>query len=218
MGFPLKVFVAYDVDAEAGARLIDRQLRRRGTRTAIGDGTPFENGLPPDLVLQDLGACDVLLLVSSGEARDDPNLAVLSRLAESFGKRSVSCRPGDDVTNVQKEIEDTVTDSEGALTINAGEWTITSDRADLTKLAVKLAGDGRVTGTHEAQGMTGEVNGSWKFDPGNRELSLDLESSFGLTPNQLQLELELTGEDGGTITAKDAHGLASSHAYQIRQG
>ncbi|MEU1520344.1 hypothetical protein ABZ490_51035 [Streptomyces sp. NPDC005811] len=83
---PPGVFLAYaPADADRAAAL-DGRLRADGARTALDESRDDCNGLPAEPVLQELGACDLFLLLWSRDAADDPHVQEQSRYAASFGK------------------------------------------------------------------------------------------------------------------------------------
>ncbi|MCX4768008.1 TIR domain-containing protein [Streptomyces sp. NBC_01275] len=80
------VFLAYaPADADRAAAL-DGRLRADGARTALDESRDQDDGLPAEPVLQELGACDLFLLLWSRDAADDPHVQEQYRYAASFGK------------------------------------------------------------------------------------------------------------------------------------
>ncbi|MEU3618909.1 TIR domain-containing protein [Streptomyces sp. NPDC006872] len=80
------VFLAYaPADADRAAAL-DGRLRADGARTALDESRDHSDGLPAEPVLQELGACDLFLLLWSEDAADDPHVQEQCQYAASFGK------------------------------------------------------------------------------------------------------------------------------------
>ncbi|MFG2844178.1 TIR domain-containing protein [Kitasatospora sp. NPDC048296] len=80
------VFLAHaPADAERAAAL-DARLRAAGVRTAVDESRDLSDGLPAEPVLQELGACDLFLLLWSRDAADDPHVREQRQYADSFDK------------------------------------------------------------------------------------------------------------------------------------
>ncbi|MFH8381401.1 toll/interleukin-1 receptor domain-containing protein [Kitasatospora sp. NPDC018058] len=80
------VFLAHaPADGDLAATL-DARLRAGGVRTAVDESRDLSDGLPAEPVLQELGACDLFLLLWSRDAADDPHVREQRRYADSFDK------------------------------------------------------------------------------------------------------------------------------------
>jgi hypothetical protein len=80
------VFLAFAPQDASPASSLDTLLRAGGARTAFDESRELHDGLPSEPVLQDLGACDALLLVWSRHTADDAGVSAQRRLAASFDK------------------------------------------------------------------------------------------------------------------------------------
>ncbi|MFE3199079.1 hypothetical protein [Embleya sp. NPDC059237] len=225
---------------------LDVLLRDAGVRTAVDEIRDLSDGLPAEPVLQELGACDLVLLVWSRGAAEDPHERVQCEYAASFGKSCLvwpldATAPPDgggverlplgcDVREVAAEVVRRLgVRSRGRSgaggVVEPGPWTIESDARLGEFLALELGpmgngsrDPGALTGTHRRAGLAGRVVGSWWFDDAAGRLDLDLESAFGLRPVREVRRLQLLGGDGPFLTAEDLHGIADPRRYRLTRG
>jgi len=99
--------------------------------------------------------------------------------------------------------------------IGPGGWVIESDAPEIGRLELTLLAGGGVVGTHHAVDLTGSVEGRWSFDTGAARLALHLETSFGLRPSDLDLDLLLQPGDGAAVEAEDA-GPGRRRRFRLR--
>ncbi|WP_439675291.1 hypothetical protein [Embleya sp. MST-111070] len=223
---------------------LDALLRDAGVRTAVDEIRDLSDGLPADPVLQELGACDLVLLVWSRGAAQDRHARVQCEYAASFGKSCLvwpldaTAPPeggrverlplGCDVREVAAEVVRRLgaarsrgRSGSGGV-VEPGPWTIESDPRLGEVLALELGPMGigspdraALTGTHRRAGLVGRVVGSWWFDDAAGRLDLELESAFGLRPVREVRRLQLLGGDGPFLLAEDLHGIADPRRYRL---
>ncbi|MEV7773510.1 TIR domain-containing protein [Kitasatospora sp. NPDC086791] len=161
------VFLAHaPADADRAAAL-DARLRAGGARTALDESRDLSDGLPAEPVLQELGACDLFLLLWSRAAADDPHVLEQRRYAASFDKpclvwpldatplppgegRVEQLPPGSDARAADAAVHRllgtrpatagpaTGRDPADAGSVEPGHWTIESDEPSGDSLDVRL--------------------------------------------------------------------------------
>ncbi|MFI0721680.1 hypothetical protein [Streptomyces sp. NPDC021224] len=244
---PPGVFLAYaPADAEpAGA--LDALLRAGGARTAVDEARDLSDELPAEPVLQDLGACDVLLVVWSKAAAQDAHVSQQRTHAADFDKPClVWPLDGTDVPDGADSVPQGGDASEaaaavyrlldrqppqadpapGGVAVGPGRWTIASDAQDGEVLEVELTADGspdaeqsgHLTGTHRRAGLEGKLTGRWWSAPADSRLDLELESAFGLRPVHEERHLQLRADGPDALTAQDVHGIADPRGYHLTRG
>jgi len=172
------IFLAFAQEDASRALNLDALLRAGGARTALDESRELHNGLPSEPVLQDLGACDLLLVVWSRHAAADAHVSEQRRLAASFGKpcvvRSLDPAPVPADTSRQLPPEDDDQEvvaavyrllgmrpqgkaSRPQLAVDPGCWRITSDaqHGETLKLDLTAAHDEASTAATSAGYLTG---------------------------------------------------------------
>lgn len=236
---PVGVFLDFAPADEAAARELDAFLRGHAIRTAVDRERFLQDGLPDEQVLQDLGACDLLVVIWSAAAAADERLAAHRELAESFGKRWLAYAVDDapvvpgatavlhaDDAAARSDLLRAVTPGSHppvrppvGVTVRPGVWTIERDAPPGLVLELRLTDDGRLAGTQKQAGLVGEVGGTWRFAPADAQLILDTEVRFGLRPVRTEVELQLLAAAAeGRLSAEDVHGLAAPARYTISPG
>jgi hypothetical protein len=233
------VFLSFSPHDRAVADRLDSVLRRGGVRTAVDRLRELENGLPTEPVLQDLGACDRLVVLWSRAAAQDQVVGVHRDLAASFGKPSLACLLDTDVVPPSADTVLRAAPGDGAAleqrllaavhggrpgpspaprgdtVVGPGHWRIEDDGPHPRVLSLQLGADHALRGTERSGPLTGAVSGRWRFDAENAQLDLTLDSAFGLRPVRNDLELQLLAVPGNVTAAEDVHGLASPRRYRL---
>lgn len=221
------VFLDYASDDEAAARGLDSRLRGLGLRTAVDRDRRTENDIPAEPVLQDLGACDALVLLWSAAAAADHRIGVILRTAASFGKDLLAVPV--DGTAPPPDASRTATAAEVLAAVGArpqrvdtadiilapGDWTVETGADDTYVLS--LGEDGQVRGERRTRGLTGTVTGDWTYDHSSARLTLDLAVTIGLRPQRSLLDIQLLGSGDARLTGVDVHGLAAPARYTLRR-
>ncbi|GCE02380.1 hypothetical protein EHYA_10157 [Embleya hyalina] len=212
-------------------------------RIAVDEVRESADPLPAESVLQELGACDLVVLVWSRGASRDRHVREQCEYAASFGKACV-VRPldvtappgGGDVERLPlgcgvREVAASVRRRLGARAgdgfgyggvVGPGSWTIESDARYGESLTVELgplvdgsAGPGSLTGTHRRAGLEGRVVGCWRFGAAASRLDPEPESAFGLRPVREVRRLQLLGGGDRFLAAEDLHGIADPRRYRL---
>ncbi|MEU9048212.1 MULTISPECIES: toll/interleukin-1 receptor domain-containing protein [unclassified Kitasatospora] len=213
------VFLAHaPADADRATDL-DARLRAGGARTALDESRDLSDGLPAEPVLQELGACDLFLLLWSRDAAEDPHVRAQREYAASFDKpclvwpldatalppgqgRVEQLPPGDDAREADAAVHRMLdtrpadarpggpgADPSGGAAVEPGRWTIESDAQHGESLDLELTPS---AGPADAAAPDGSVEGG---DLTGTHLRAGLKGkvtghwSFARTEGRLDLEL-----------------------------
>ncbi|GAB7184632.1 hypothetical protein ATKI12_4463 [Kitasatospora sp. Ki12] len=177
------VFLAHAPADTGRAADLDARLRAGGARTALDESRDLSDGLPAEPVLQELGACDLFLLLWSRDAAEDPHVRAQREYAASFDKpclvwpldetalppgqgREERLPPGSDARAAEAAVHRLLgARADGApaarpavgAVVGPGHWTIESDARSGESLDVDLTAspDGSVDGGDDGGDLTG---------------------------------------------------------------
>ncbi|MFI0940251.1 hypothetical protein [Streptomyces sp. NPDC021020] len=224
---PPGVFLAHAPADSAQADALDALLRAGGARTAVDESRDLSDELPAEPVLQDLGACDVLLVVWSSAAAEDAHVAEQRTYAADFGKPCLvwpldgtdapegaeQMPPGssaDDAAAAVHQLLDRqpsdAPPAEDGTAVGPGRWTIESDARDGDVLEAELTGSSDGDGSSSAE-QSGHLTGV------HRRAGLEgrLTGRWWSTPAASRLDLELESSFG-------LHPVREQRHLQLRGG
>jgi hypothetical protein len=238
-----KVFISYSPLDKDIALEIDSLLRTYRVKTFVDFDRVIENELLLENVLQELGACQGVVLIWSQRAVNDEVVDADWQTALSFGKpvipyildntplppkiNSSQIIPIDNLQNAKDEILRSIYEGNPvpppqepvAIAMTPGHWRVEIDERSRTSvMELDLNPDRKITGQHNKLGLSGSINGEWQFDSTNDLLTLQVESRFGLRPNRYVLRIQLTSQDKEAIYGEDMYGFAGIQTYKLIKG
>jgi hypothetical protein len=229
-----KVFISYSCADRIATQALATSLRKHHVRTFLycDDREGFEPGqMLPEVILQELGWCDVCLVVWSGLTAVSDWVSREIQIALDFDKAILSYQL--DKTPLPPEIAslpsiiaaDTGAQSEllrliygdspipqpsipEEIHLEPGLWHIDiSDILQTTTLKLQIQEDGSLSGQREQGNITGQVTGEWRYDQSENLLTMKLESRVGLRPNHEILRVRLTQQQDRVLSGEDMYAL-----------